>query len=272
MTIILVAHARGGLFGPTIGRDLRYSTDLALLTPLCAALAWLPLRLHSISAAPQPREDAVRMGPRLRRQMLLAGAFLVVLVTVGGLVSGARYMKIWTNNPSESYVDNLRDGLARATSVTLFDQGVPAHVMIPEFGEGAQLSRLTRALNPRPRFVTWAPELNVVDEQGRIHPAKVEGIGSYLYQPVCGRQKVTVPLTGSVLNWAWKAQITYSSTQATTAEVSMDGRSTPVSLLPGQHDLFVAVMGGGNWVTLSGLEPGARICVTSAVVGSPVPR
>jgi hypothetical protein len=131
---------------------------------------------------------------------------------------------------------------------------------------------LTRALNLRPRFVTWAPELNVVDEQGRIYPAKVEGIGSYLYQPVCGRQKVTVPLTGSVLNWAWKAQITYSSTQATTAEVAMDGRSTPVSLLPGQHDLFVAVMGGGTLVTLSGLEPGARICVTSAVVGNPVPR
>jgi hypothetical protein len=276
VTIALVAHARGAIYGPSIGRDLRYSTDLALLAPLCAALAWLPLKLRATARpdAPKPPQDddVVRGWTGRRPLVLIIGSLAIVLVTVGGLISGAHFTAMWSRNPAKAYVDHLRDDLARGTPVLLFDQPVPPQIMIPEFGAAAQLSRLTRPLDPRPRFVTWAPQAHLVDDAGRIRPAKVEGVGSYLFRPVCGSGKVTVPLTGSLLAWTWKVQISYTSTIPTAATVAVGGKPAQAALLPGKHDLFVAVTGSGPLVTITGLNPSARVCVSSAVLGNLVPR
>jgi hypothetical protein len=117
LTVILVAQARGAVFGPIIGRDLRYSTDLALITPLCAALAWLPLQLRRTAAAPEeqdeqpdarPRDaDVVRVWTNQQPWVLVAGTLAIVLVTVGGLISGAGFMTTWRTSPAETYLNNL---------------------------------------------------------------------------------------------------------------------------------------------------------------------
>lgn len=286
LTVILVAQTRGAVFGPTIGRDLRYSTDLALLTPLCAALAWLPLRLRQTPARPEKQNeqvdaeqdahqrdtDVVRVWTNQRPGILIAGALAVVLVTAGGLISGARFMTMWQTNPAETYVNHLRDGLAQGTPVTLFDQRVPPHVMIPEFGKAAQLSWITRPLDRRPRFVTSAADVQMVDDTGQIRPAKVEGVGSELNRPICGRRHVTVPLTSSVLAWAWIAQISYTSTNPTPAVVSLDTGTARIALEPGEHEIFAAIIGGGASVTVTGMDANARVCVSRVVIGNLAPR
>ena len=268
LTIVLLARTRLGALGPMIGRDHRYLTDAALLGPLCLALAWLPLR--SMGAA--QRTDPPGPPPRHAGALLAAGTVFVLAVTTGGVISGERYMRAWTRNPGADYVTNLREDLAANGPVAMFDQSVPTAMMMATFGDGARLSRVTGPLPERPRFVTWAPAVKVVDDEGHLRDAHVRGLTAPGRPTVCGSGQVARRLPSAALRWSWKVEIVYTARRDTSAMVSLDdgrggARAVPVQLSAGMHRLYVAVVGGGNRVMLFRLEPGAVVCLGQVSVG-----
>ncbi len=274
-TVVMLSQARGGFIGPSIGRDVRYSTDLALLAPLCAALAWLPLRVGPAGDEGQVNreKDVIRNWTLARPRVLVAGAaVIVVLFTVGGFISGNRFMDRWTENPGEEYLENVRAGLSASDEpVDMFDQSVPRDIMVADFGDKNHLSHVIKPMAIQPRFVTWSPHVSIADPLGRIRKATVFGTASPLYAPLCGRTELVVPLASDVMDWAWKVKLTYTSNVETPAIITIGTGKIPVVLQPGQHDVFASFVGGGTTVKISGINPDARVCVSSAVVGDLLP-
>lgn len=325
-TVALVAQARGAILGPYVGRDLRYATDLALLAPLCAALAWLPLRgrAGAAAAAAQPAADAGPGGvvagadaepggdvvagdpdpgtpvdaglgadvpgsraarrhaaagrwARRRRPLLVTGGGLaVLLVTLGGVVSGNRFADAFNTNPGPLYFALLRADLAASTGrVLMFDQPVPEVMMSSAFGRGARLAHVTRPLEERPRIVEWAPAVQVVTPGGRLRPGTVTGNASVLAQPACtaptSSAPLVVPLAGSAPVWEWHVKVHYFANATTPAVIQVGAGRRAVQLETGEHDVFVHLVGGGPSVTISGTAPGTQVCVSQAVVGALAP-
>jgi hypothetical protein len=276
LSIALVARTRLGFVGPIIGRDTRYVTDAALLGPVCLALAWLPLRATASDPGPDPGTDPGPAGgdaPRRRRRLLAAGTAFVLAVTACGAISGERYARQAARNPGAEYLTNLRTDLAAAGGpVPMFDQAVPKTMMMSAFGPGAMLSHVTRPLPERPRFVTWAPAVKVVDDRGHLRDAQVSGVTAPGDPAVCGTTRVVRRLPAAPIAWAWKVQIAYTAGKDTPALVTLDdgrpgARAVPVRLTAGMHKLYVAVLGGGNRFTLSGLAPGVTVCLGQVSVG-----
>jgi hypothetical protein len=203
------------------------------------------------------------------------------VITICGVISGERYMQIWSRNPSEKYIANLRHDLDAAKgTVTMFDQAVPTSMMMASFEEGARLSHVTKPLPNQPRFVTWATTVKVADAEGKLRDGKVTGVTAPGKQLVCNRGRantVTRKLPVSPIKWDWKVQIAYVANRETTAVVTVhDGRrpaaeAIPVKLTPGMRVLYVALLGGGDRVTVSGLQGGASVCLAQVSVGELVP-
>jgi hypothetical protein len=273
LAIGLVARTRLGFFGPIIGRDPRYVTDAALLGPLCLALAWLPLRVMAASVPDATAGGGEARSSRWRGRLLGAGTAFVLVVTGCGVVSGERFLRNSSLNPGADFFTNLRGDLAAAPEpVAVFDQAVPNTMMMPAFGKGAMLSHVTKPLSERPRFVTWAPAVKVVDDRGHLRDAKVSGVTAPGTPVVCGGPRVVRRLPAAPIAWAWKAEIAYTANRETAALVTLDdgrpgARAVPVRLSAGVHKLYVSLVGGGNRFMLSGLQPGTVVCLGKVSVG-----
>jgi hypothetical protein len=241
---------------------------------VCAALAWLPLRVgpsddeHLINR----ENDVIHAWTLARPRILIAGAVVVVLFTVGGFISGNGFMDRWTTSPVEAYLENVRIGLsASAQPVNMFDQAVPRDIMVPDFGDAARFSHVIKPMAIQPHFITWSPHVSMADPKGKIRNATVSGVSSVQLQPLCGQNELVIPLGSEVIAWVWKVKLTYTSTAQTPAIITIGAGKVPIALQPGQHEVFATFIGGGTTVKISGLDPGAQVCVSSAVVGDLVP-
>jgi hypothetical protein len=285
LTIGLIARTRLGVAGPFIGRDHRYLTDAALMGPLCLALAWLPLRHSPAAAETTPADDPGDSDggepPARRRWVLLSlGTVFVLVITTCGAISGERFMRTWSQNTTDEYLTNLRGDLDAAEGpVTMFDQAVPTSMMMASFEHGAMLSHVTKPFPKRPQFVTWAPAVKVVDPEGHVHDGKVRGVTAPGKQSACNRGQATAVarrLPARPMKWVWKVQIAYMANRDTRALISLDdgkpgAETVPVRLTAGVHFVFVSLLGGGDRVVVSGLEPGAAVCLAEVSVGGIVP-
>lgn len=312
ISVALVARARLGLVGPFIGRDHRYLTDATLLASLCLALAWIPLRPGLDRVVPRseigvgspiaigPVDGGIKRPRRIRRwrrqamdgtrawhdghraTTMIAGGAAIAVVTIGGMLSGERFMNVWETNPGKEFFTTLQAGLynARPKPVFMFDQELPPLIMAPTFGEERMLSHVTKPLgDDAPRFGTVGPRFWMVDGRGKMYAGEVMGatvvppgnglVCSNAASPAAG---VALALPGRTLEWDWKVEISYSANQDTTAQVQYGaGPKVDVRLAKGLGKVVVAAHGAGPDVRLSALRPGAVVCLSKVTVGNAVP-
>jgi hypothetical protein len=289
ISVLLVARVRLGFIGPFIGRDHRYLTDLAVVAPLALALAWLPLRggLDAVLAQPartsrraeRRRERSERFQARLARRrgaVAATAAIAVVVITAGGVISGERFMTVWSKNPAEAYFGNLSADLrAHSGPVYLFgDEVVPDLIMTPTFLENRQIGRVTRALEVRPIVREAVPHFSVVDPSGHVHDGAIRGTDVPIPRAICATATApgVVQLPSAPGAGRWKLRLGYYTNRQTSARVAI-GSNPPVEmrLERGLHEVYVSLLAGrSTQLRMDGVDAGASVCIGAVTVGFPV--
>jgi hypothetical protein len=289
ISVTLVARARLGFIGPFIGRDHRYLTDLAVIAPLCLALAWLPLQ-GKLDAQSPPRTSprALRRRARIERiqarltrrraAITTTAAVAVLAMGVGGVISGETFMSTWSKNPSQDYFENLEADLkAHKGPVYLFgDEVVPNLIMTPTFLEDRQIGAVTKPLAVRPVVSPAVPYFSIVDPSGHLHDGVVRGVDIALPAPDCGTSTdpAIVQLPSAPGAGRWKVRLGFYTNRQTTARVAI-GSNPPVEtrLGRGLHEIYVSLLAGGsNQLRMDGIDAGASVCIGSLTIGFPAAK
>jgi hypothetical protein len=289
ISVTLVARVRLGFIGPFIGRDHRYLTDLAVMAPLCLALAWLPLRdgLDAVLGTPgrasprvlrrQARVSKAR-ARLLRRPNAIAAtaAIIVVVMTGGGIISGEKFMSGWSKNPGQEYFANLSADLrAHSGPVYLFgDEVVPDLIMTPTFLADRRIGRVTKPLPVRPVVSEAVPYFSIVDPSGHLHDGAVRGTEVPIPAAICANSTTPaiVRLAGPLDAGRWKLRLGYYTNRQTSARIAI-GSNQPVTmrLERGLHEVYVSLQAGGSAeIRLDGVDAGGSVCLGAVTVGLPV--
>ncbi len=269
----LTVWGRGGAFGELLGLQPRYLSDVLPVAVICAGLAYLPLQ--GAAGSSRPREEPLLTRPAPRS--LVVG--LVLLVAVGGVVSSARFARIWhTTNPTEPYVSNLRQDLAAYGSVDLADTAVAEGVVPALFAPANQLSTYADLWGDgRMRFPEATGQLATLAPDGGIRRAAIElGVRSERGPARRCGWTVTergryIPLVGAAFEWTWWVRVGYLASKASPVTVVAGDSEVTTEVQRGLHELFVQVEGAFDKVHILGLEDGATMCVDIVEVGQVVP-
>ena len=213
---------------------------------------------------------------------LMGGTLVIVVVTVGGLVSSEQFMKTWEGNPAPHYFANVEAGLrdpSRPKPVFMFDQAVPALIMQPTFGDLRMFSHVLKVYGDEaPVFGWWAPRFLMADGEGRLRPGRIAGPTAVppgnlaCSSPAAPALGVSVVMPNPPPEWDWKVEITYSAQRDTPARIGYgSGPKVPVQLRKGLNVVVVAASGGGPAVSVTDLAEGAGVCIGKVAVGNPEP-
>lgn len=282
--IVPVLIGRITELGPNlIGLETRYVADAAPVLAICLGLAFWP-----VVGCPDPVRNrwAVSGAASQAARMVAAGA--VGAFVIGSVWSVQDYLNVTTSAPNRTFIANARAAIAQAPSGTvIFDEPVPASVMLGTFGQYAYVSRVvgpmeTAAAKAGLRFTAQPngtiDHLMVFGADGTLRQALVLGEGG-----VPGRRgqncqsvkrgRVVVyfvhptPTTSQVLHLAYLASATVSGSYAT---VSYGTSSQVLTVRHGLHDAYLPVRGTANNVVLSGPAV-TGLCIGGAQAGVVVP-
>ncbi len=282
VSVALVVRARLGFIGPFIARDHRYLTDAAVLAPFCLALAWLPLR-PGVDASLDPAEDlgAERLARRFSQNaqaVSVTGAIAVLLMTVGGAISGERFMTSWSANPGKPYFQNLAAAIRNASSagqtINLMPETLaPDLIMTPAFEDKRRLAHITRPMRDRPAFPAFATSYSVVDARGLVHPAGVTGMSAVgVPGQNCAKagQNAAVRFALPQQAWRWTVKLDYLAQSNTHARLALGPYpATAISLQQGAHSVYVDLLGGASsQLVLNGIDAGSSACIGRATIGT----
>lgn len=270
----LLAATRGRLFGPVAGLEYRYLTELGVVLPLALGLVFL-----EVSGA--PGSSRARREPLLTRGVpTWATVALVLVVSLGGVVSTVRYVGYWHHqNANRDWVKNLQSSLASADgTVDLPPQTVPDRVL-PAYTEPANRTQtLVPFLAGNARFPRSTDDLRVIDPGGTVKRATIgDGPGSVPGTvPGCGT-RISAPggriaLDGDAFFFTWWIQIGYLSSARSPVSITAGDETVRTEVRTGLHNLFVRVRAGFDEIIVDGLAPGTTVCVDAVDVGQPVVR
>lgn len=170
--VLVMGFGRLGQFGPSIGYDLRYTTEFAILLPLAVLLAFSGERRESALAG-RLRAFAAGVPGWLR---LAAPVLVAALVVASGMQSGHRVEKAWAGVGARAYMTNFEHDLdalrRRGINPTLVDGETsgkidPAHLP-PTNTNGALFPAYDSSLT------VGAPDKPVyaIQEDGSLKPAR----------------------------------------------------------------------------------------------------
>ncbi|MFI7588255.1 hypothetical protein ACIB24_14395 [Spongisporangium articulatum] len=277
VSVVLVARTRLGFVGPLIGRDTRYITDTAAMAAVALGLAIMPLRPGLDAGLARPNG---RPGPSwvfgTGGRVAVGGLVTVLVMSLGGLVSGETYMGHWTKNPTRTYFDNLRSSLDSQSDggtrpVRMFpDETLPESVMTATFEDSRKLTYISRMLDQQPTFVGSAAELYTVTEDGRVVRAAVDSSPVSLPTTCSTDGRLVVRLSSRVIEWRWKLQLSYLTNRAGSATVQLGTTGSPVrfDLAKGLGSVFVDVPGGpANTLVIDDLGS-TTLCLGAYALGN----
>lgn len=269
----LVLTSRAPVVGERLGLEYRYLTDVVPVAVLCLGLLLLELRGAPGASARRADPLAVALpGPRV----LVA---VTVVVCVSGIVSSARYARIWhDDNPGATWTHRVIDGLRGRGPVDLAAQPVPEDV-VPAFSAPYNTTRLlVPLLVDNARFPDTTDQLVVLADDGRPTKALIATATTSLPGPtpdcgwaVRGGDSVRVPMQGATYDYSWWLRVGYLGSADTDVSVEVAGTRRTVPVQRGPHSLFLQVDGVVDSVTFSGLPEGATVCVDTVEVGQAQP-
>jgi hypothetical protein len=254
-----------------LGLDLHYLADVAPVLALCLALAFWP-----VIGEERPYR-ARRPSPRLLVPVVcvIVGCFLASSVW-----SGISYLRDTSTAVTRSYLATARVALAKAEPGTVILSGTtPQNVMYNGYlGAAAQTSRVLGPLAPgssRIRFTSQPAgligNLMVFNSAGQLMPAI--DIGEVSVHPPAHRGcwelqsgTTTIRLRGSVFDYGWIVQVSYSG-PATTVAVQLGSGRHDAFLPAGSHAVYVPVTGAGRDLLIRSLSSGPAACISKVTVG-----
>jgi hypothetical protein len=284
--ILPVLIGRISELGPNlIGLETRYVADAAPVLAICVGLAFWPVvgRTDTVRAR-RAAPDAAHPGRMIAAGVL--GAFII-----GSVWSVQDYQNVTTSTPDRTFIANARVAVAQAPSGTvIFDEPVPASLMLGIFGKFADASQLVKPLESSAAVAglrwTSRPDgtidhLMVFGADGRLRQAAVygEGVlpGPHQGQnclsarpkrgPVVLRFLQPTPGTSQLLHVGYLASSKVSGDDMT---VSYGLSSYTLTVRTGLHDVYFPVTGSADSVTLSGPAVGG-LCVGGAQAGAVLP-
>lgn len=270
---VLVALGRGDVeFSAVLPLTYRYfATEAVVVAVVLAVLFVLPTR--SPAAVIAGRHTA-------RPAVPVLVAALLVLFLAGSAVSTVTYMRAWEGEPTPDYLATARAALAAAGKEPLLDQEVPASVLWALATPYNRASRVFLPLEDRPEFADASHQLRMLDDAGRLVPARVipgvpvrQGPAGGCGRPVPDGAATTVPLDAALPGATWTAELTYTAATAGDVRVALgDGDPVSAPLRAGEHTVYLRLEGAGDALVVTGAPEGMGLCIRSGLVGAVEPR
>jgi hypothetical protein len=249
-------------------QTLRYIADTSVAVVVGIALV--------VRAQPRDRRPPALLTPPGRR-VAVAGA--VALFLIGSAYSTVAFARLWAGYPTAGYLATVRSSLANAGPAPLFDQPAP-ELVIGRLAHPENLaSHVLAALPDRPPFGTWTPDLRMIDESGRLVPARVSLIQTLRPGPggTCGYHVTTgdvlqAPFEAGLLDYEWTMQLDLYANRDGTLQVSLStGRAVIIPVHRGLDRVYLRLIGGGADLRLSTTTTDISVCVTGAIAGQVEP-
>lgn len=233
------------------------------------ATAMIPISIAIGATLAQYR--ATLAGPG-KRWWAVAAAMLCGFLL---LISSLSYAAIWSKNPAQTWVGRARVDLAAADQQTpLLDQDVPDFLLLPVTHPFNQASWFLAPLTDRPGFAASTDMLQILDNRGRLVPARIDGASSLppagrCYQVSAGAS-ATIPLEHALISWSHTVAVDYVADTPGFVTVRIGfGEPVAADVTAGRHELFVRAEGGDSTVTVTSTD--AEVCVAGVQVGKVVP-
>jgi hypothetical protein len=135
-----------------------------------------------------------------------------------------------------------------------------------------QASWALAPLQPRPEWANPTTLLRILDDQGTLRPALVEGVAAQP-GPVqgCGwivKGQADIWLQSSVVEFSHLVRVGYLATADGTASIGFAGGATKTfTVTRGLGEVVVRLSGGGSVLRISDLAPGVTMCTDDVRVG-----
>ncbi len=270
----LLQSARAGAVGPVSGLELRYITELGLVTPLALAAACLPV----VGAPEQVEPRGVHRFLDDRELVALATALVCVL----GVYSTFRYAEHWRGSTqSREFFANADRSLGSERDPSLLaNVSVPQYLMWGYDYPHNTTRYVLGMFDHRMTFPdTSVDHLNVISDDGTVVPAQITPLittsrpreGRCLAR-VTSSGSVDLPLTGPVHGTGAWARMSYLAHRPTDLQVTTGGQTRTVQLGPGFRNVFLQMNGDFDHVTLSRADAGGgSLCIGDLAVGFAVP-
>lgn len=274
---LLAVTRTGPVVGDVAGLATRYVSDVVLVAALCVGVALFGTKDASVGFSPRLVSGAL---PRVAVAPTYAVSFGgVVALILGTIVSTSGFAESWALKTGRDYLATATADLAAAPPGTVFLDGpVPARVVWELSAPYNMQSHFFRPLKDGPVFVTEAEQPSMFDQSGRIRELGVEGWSTRPGpDPGCGYkvekgQPRRLLLRGDAYVWNWVVHIGYLSSGHTTVVFRLGDAVHEFEARPGLHEVYFAVVGGDDEVTLTATDPSVAVCVDHVTVGNPVPK
>lgn len=271
-SVISIAIGRGfvlGLIGGAqVGRHMQYLSDSAPIVALTIGLLSMPI----LGASEYLTR---RSSPLLvwKPSGLVIG-LIASLIILGSLYSSQQFAKPWNSNfPSRAFT-TASIAEIRASDPIFAEAPVPEAVFSPVFAPRNLIGNYFAPLGDTVRTTTVGNDLKLLDVNGRIVDAELDGpvrtsrAGDCPYE--VAKFPRTIPIT-PVVDFPFWVAIDYSSNISGSIpfDVGIFRKNMPIEA--GTHTLFFPTVGAYDAVRLRPLV-GQRICIKSVKVGQLLPE
>ncbi|MEZ5095191.1 MAG: hypothetical protein R2731_03160 [Nocardioides sp.] len=269
--LVLVGLARATLLGAAVSTELRYVSELSIVSAAALAFATMPVR----GAVEQVRLVAPSPFLDNRRAVAAACAVVATLATISTL-GYARQWHAGRERGAQWMSHLLAAARAAEPGTPVMDSPAPPYVLWPLTYPANLASHLVRPLDSGLDFVPVGSEaLQAVGPDGSLGPATVlplrhnmpgpEHLCGYRVGPTGAKVELTEPAPGDT--WV---RIGYLASADSTIHVSAGGATYQTSVARGLHYLFVQTGPEEvDAVWLYGIVAPATLCTDDVVVGIP---
>lgn len=278
LDLIVMVIGRAAI-APTdeIGLGLRYVADSLVIIAVALAITIAPPIHQKMSRRERQLRGALHTGMQRTWAPIVVGVAVVALITVA-LTSHVRLIEPLVANESRPWLTNVRDTLlAEPAPLQLLEAKAPEFVLAPFAEPYSDLSWVLAPFDDEVEFVSQLDRGVLLDRQGRLSAAAIEGTKS-LAGPngECGwgvtDAPVSITLDNTPFFWFYQAKLEYFTSGDVNLQVQYgEGPPVSLSLTEGVGEVWFNIEGGGNALTVTPIPGSAPICIVSAQVGAMVP-
>lgn len=248
----------------------RYGADAALVLALVVSAALRRTPVVSFARLPM---KSIRAAATIREApVALVASF--ALVTSAALSTPALSLPL-LHRDSRNYVDTARASLRVDRTAVLLDNGTPASVLSPWFGDAARVSTVLALAPENPVFDLPSHRLRLVRDNGALAPVSLSGSVEMVPtdNDVCPRPVrlagAVVPFQRSVPTGRWVVRLGYYTAEAGLAVVDVAGQRISVPVQSGLNTVDIPVTATFDELSIALENPTATLCLATATVGLP---